>query len=73
MRYLKDWAVITEEGVLMGVPVGITSKYEDVAVYGHQAILERFRRHPAVKKAASTGLTIRVKALVLNGKVISQI
>ena len=73
MRYLKSWTIITDNGVLMGVPVGQTNQYEDIKRYGYQAIIERFKRHPDVIKALKMGNSINIHAIVFpNGEIVTQ-
>ena len=73
MHYLKSWAIITDTGDKMGVPVGQTNQYEDINRYDYQAIIERFERHPEAIKTRKAGHPLRIHAIVFpDGTIVTQ-
>lgn len=71
--YLKTWRVILKDGTELPVPATIKGKYEDIDLYGHQAVLERVYRTRAYKRAIKGNADNRIRTIVFqNGDHVTQ-
>ena len=71
--YLKTWSVILKDGTVLPVPATIKGKYEDIELYGHQAVLERVYRTRAYKRAIKANDDNRIRTIVFpDGQHVTQ-